>query len=129
MLVVLNEKLKNKAFSETAEIDLPGHMLAALKAYPEYGCTGGPYEVATTWGVFEDVLCAGNEGTYTFLENILTEVMELFPSEYIHIGGDEVPKVRWEECPKCQAKIKELGIKGDDNHNKDLNKPTKILNN
>ena len=101
------------------EIDLPGHMLAALKGYPEYGCTGGPYEVATTWGVFDDVLCAGNEETYTFLENILTEVMEMFPSEYIHIGGDEVPKVRWEECPKCQAKIKELGIKSDAKHNKE----------
>ena len=101
------------------EIDLPGHMLAALKGYPEYGCTGGPYEVATTWGVFDEVLCAGNEETYTFLEDILTEVMEMFPSEYIHIGGDEVPKVRWEECPKCQAKIKELGIKGDAKHNKE----------
>ena len=101
------------------EIDLPGHMLAALKGYPEYGCTGGPYEVATTWGIFDDVLCAGNEETYTFLEDILTEVMEMFPSEYIHIGGDEVPKVRWEECRKCQAKIKELGIKGDTKHNKE----------
>ena len=101
------------------EIDIPGHMLAALTGYPEYGCTGGPYEVATTWGVFDDVLCAGNEETYTFLENILTEVMEMFPSEYIHIGGDEVPKVRWEECPKCQAKIKELGLKDDDKHKKE----------
>ena len=101
------------------EIDLPGHMLAALKAYPEYGCTGGPYEVATSWGVFDDVLCAGNEDTYTFIENILLEVIELFPSEFIHIGGDEVPKVRWEECPKCQAKIKELGIKGDSKHKKE----------
>lgn len=101
------------------EIDLPGHMLAALKGYPEYGCTGGPYEVATSWGVFDDVLCAGNEETYTFLENILTEVMEMFPSEYIHIGGDEVPKVRWEECPKCQAKIKELGLKDDAKHKKE----------
>ena len=101
------------------EIDLPGHMMAALTGYPEFGCTGGPYEVATSWGVFDEVLCAGNEGTYTFLENILTEVMEMFPGEYIHIGGDEVPKVRWEECPKCQAKIKELGIKGDDKHNKE----------
>lgn len=101
------------------EIDIPGHMLAALTGYPEYGCTGGPYEVATTWGVFDDVLCAGNEETYTFLENILTEVMEMFPSEYIHIGGDEVPKVRWEECLKCQAKIKELGLKDDDKHKKE----------
>lgn len=101
------------------EIDLPGHMLAALTAYPKYGCTGGPYEVATSWGVFDDVLCAGNEDTYTFIKDILTEVMELFPSEYIHIGGDEVPKVRWEQCPKCQAKIQELGIKGDSKHKKE----------
>ena len=75
--------------------------------------------MATKWGVFDDVLCAGNEEVYTFLEDVLTEVMELFPSEYIHIGGDEVPKVRWEECPKCQAKIKELGLKDDDKHKKE----------
>lgn len=98
------------------EIDLPGHMLAALASYPELGCTGGPYEVATSWGVFDDVLCAGNDSTFTFLENVLTEVMELFPSKYIHIGGDESPKVRWEKCPKCQARIKELGLKGDKEH-------------
>jgi hexosaminidase len=77
------------------EIDLPGHMLAALAAYPELGCTGGPYEVASTWGVFPDVLCPGKEATFEFLENVLTEVMDLFPSEYIHIGGDECPKDRW----------------------------------
>ena len=93
------------------EIDLPGHMLAALAAYPEYGCTGGPYEVWGRWGVSEDVLCAGKEETFEFLEGVLTEVMELFPSEYIHIGGDESPKVRWEKCPACQARIKELGLK------------------
>ena len=96
------------------EIDLPGHMLAALAAYPEYGCTGGPYDVWGLWGIADDVLCAGNEQTMVFLENILAEVADLFPSEYFHIGGDECPKVRWEKCPKCQAKIKELGIKGDD---------------
>ena len=98
------------------EIDMPGHMLAALTVYPELGCTGGPYEVATKWGVFEDVLCAGNEKTYEFLENVFTEIAELFPSEYIHIGGDECPKTRWKACPKCQAKIKELGIKADKDH-------------
>ena len=101
------------------EIDFPGHMMAALTGYPEYGCTGGPYEVATSWGVHDEVLCAGNEESYTFLENILIEVMEMFPSEYIHIGGDEVPKLRWKECSKCQAKIKELGIKGDAKHIKE----------
>lgn len=98
------------------EIDMPGHMLAALTSYPELGCTGGPYEVATTWGVFDDVLCAGNEKTYEFVENILSEVIELFPSKYIHIGGDECPKTKWKECPKCQAKIKAEKIVADKNH-------------
>ena len=98
------------------EIDLPGHMLAALASYPELGCTGGPYEVWKQWGVSEDVICAGNEQAMQFLEDVLLEVMDIFPSEYIHIGGDEVPRDRWVECPKCQAKIKELGIKGDANH-------------
>lgn len=97
------------------EIDLPGHMLAALHAYPELGCTGGPYEVWGRWGVADDVLCAGNEKTMVFLENILAAVAEIFPSGYIHIGGDECPKTRWEHCPKCQAKIRELGLKDDDN--------------
>jgi len=93
------------------EIDLPGHMVAALTAYPELGCTGGPYEVWTRWGVSEEVLCVGKEETFTFLENVLTEVMDIFPSEYIHIGGDECPKTRWAECPLCQARMKELGIR------------------
>ena len=96
------------------EIDLPGHQLAALATYPEFGCTGGPYEVWKQWGVADDVICAGNEDAMRFLEDVLTEVMDIFPSEYIHIGGDECPKVRWEQCPKCQAKIKELGFKDDD---------------
>ena len=93
------------------EMDLPGHMVAALAAYPELGCTGGPYEVWTRWGVSEDVLCVGKEETFTFLEDVLTEMLDIFPSEYIHIGGDECPKVRWETCPLCQARIKELGLK------------------
>ena len=96
------------------EIDLPGHMLAALAAYPQYGCTGGPYDVWGRWGIADDVLCAGNEETMVFLENILGEIAALFPSEYVHIGGDECPKVRWETCPKCQAKIKELGLEDKD---------------
>ena len=93
------------------EVDLPGHMVAALAAYPELGCTGGPYEVWTRWGVADDVLCVGKEETFTFLEDVLTEVMDIFPSEYINIGGDECPKDRWEACPLCQARIKELGLK------------------
>lgn len=96
------------------EIDLPGHQLAALATYPEFGCTGGPYEVWKQWGVADDVICAGNEDAMRFLEDVLTEIMDIFPSEYVHIGGDECPKVRWEQCPKCQARIKELGFKDDE---------------
>jgi hexosaminidase len=101
------------------EIDLPGHMQAALASYPWLGCTGGPYEVWRRWGVSDDVLCAGNEETMLFVEDVLNEVMDIFPSPYIHIGGDECPKVRWEKCPKCQKKIKELGIKGDERFSKE----------
>lgn len=97
------------------EIDMPGHMLAALTAYPELGCTGGPYDVWQRWGVSEDVLCAGNDSVLTFIEDVLNEITEIFPSEYIHVGGDECPKVRWKDCPKCQAKAKELGFKNDEN--------------
>ncbi len=103
----------SKGIEIIPEIDLPGHMLAALAAYPHLGCTGGPYEVWGRWGVADEVLCAGNEQTMLFLEDVLSEVTELFPSEYIHIGGDECPKVYWEKCPKCQKKIKELGLEDD----------------
>ncbi|MCM1348664.1 MAG: glycoside hydrolase family 20 protein [Firmicutes bacterium] len=95
------------------EIDLPGHMLGALAAYPQLGCTGGPYEVWQQWGVADDVLCAGNDETLAFIGDVLEEVMDVFPSEYIHIGGDECPKVRWEKCPKCQERISKLGLKTD----------------
>ncbi|MGX5817548.1 glycoside hydrolase family 20 protein [Chitinophaga lutea] len=93
------------------EIEMPGHALAVLAAYPGLGCTGGPYQVGTKWGVFDDVFCAGNDTTFTFLQNVLDEVMLLFPSKYIHIGGDECPKTRWEKCPKCQARIRAEGLK------------------
>ena len=98
------------------EIDMPGHMQAALTAYPELGCTGGPYEVWKIWGISDDVLCAGNDETLKFIDDVLGEIIEIFPSEYIHVGGDECPKVRWKTCPKCQARIKALGIKGDKKH-------------
>lgn len=98
------------------EIDMPGHMLGALKAYPELGCTGGPYEVEGHWGIFDDILCAGKEETFNFVEGVLTELMEVFPSEYIHIGGDEAPKVRWAKCPRCQQRIKDEGLKADGGH-------------
>lgn len=93
------------------EIEMPGHSMAALAAYPEYSCRMKPIEVTTAWGVHQDVLCAGNEETFKFLQDVLDEVMKLFPSPYIHIGGDEVPKDRWKECAKCQARIKTEGLK------------------
>lgn len=98
------------------EIDLPGHMMGALAGYPELGCTGGPYEVWTRWGISEQVLCPGKEAMFSFLEDVFTELMDIFPSEYIHIGGDECPKTEWEKCPACQARIKQLGIKADGHH-------------
>ncbi|WP_229676694.1 glycoside hydrolase family 20 protein [Pedobacter psychrotolerans] len=93
------------------EIEMPGHAQAVLAAYPNLGCTGGPYQTATYWGVFEDVFCAGNEETFSFLEDVLDEVIPLFPSKYVHIGGDECPKTRWHNCPKCQKRIKDEKLK------------------
>jgi hexosaminidase len=93
------------------EIELPGHSLAALSAYPELGCTGGPYEAATKWGVFEDVYCAGKDETFKFLEGVIDEVVALFPGEYIHIGGDECPKDSWKKCTACQKRMKVEGLK------------------
>lgn len=84
------------------EIDMPGHMQAALASYPSLGCTGGPYKVWTRWGVSDDVLCAGNDSTLKFIDDVLGEVVSLFPSDYIHIGGDECPKTRWEHCPSAR---------------------------
>ena len=110
------------------EIDLPGHQLAAITTYPDLGCTGGPYEVWTQWGVSDDVICAGNEKAMTFLEDVLGEVIDLFPSEYIHVGGDECPKVRWKSCPKCQARAKALGLKSDKEHSKEERLQSFIIN-
>ena len=93
------------------EIDMPGHMVAALASYPELGCTKGPYEVRTRWGISKDVLCAGRESTFEFIEGVLDEVVALFPSKYIHIGGDECPKDRWKACPECQKRIAAEGLK------------------
>lgn len=91
------------------EIEMPGHCVAALTAYPEYSCTGGPFEVEGRWGVFKDVYCAREE-TFKFLEDVLDEVVALFPSRYIHIGGDEVPKTRWERCTACQKRMQENNL-------------------
>lgn len=94
------------------EIEMPGHALAAITAYPELACTDGPFEVATRWGVFEDIYCA-NDSTFIFLENVLLEVMDLFPSHYIHIGGDEAPKVQWGKCSACQSVMERENLKNE----------------
>lgn len=101
----------NRHISIIPEIEMPGHALAALAAYPQLGCTGGSYKTATYWGIFDDVYCAGNDETFTFLQNVLDEVLPLFPSKYIHIGGDECPKNKWKTCPKCQKRIKDEHLK------------------
>lgn len=98
------------------EIDMPGHMQAALAAYPELGCKGEGYEVAQMWGVMDDVLCAGRDSTYRFIADVLKEVVQVFPSEYIHVGGDECPKTRWKTCPRCQAMIQKEQLQADDKH-------------
>jgi len=93
------------------EIEIPGHSMAAIAAYPELSCTGETLEVPTRFGIFKDVYCVGKESTLEFLQNVLDEVMDLFPSEIIHIGGDEAPKARWKECPDCQQRIQDEGLK------------------
>lgn len=92
------------------EIEMPGHSTAAIATYPQLSCTGGPFEVGTLWGIYKDIYCAGNEDTFRFIEDVLSEVIELFPSKYIHIGGDEAPKDRWQNCLKCQQRIKEENL-------------------
>jgi hexosaminidase len=103
---------KKRHITIVPEIEMPGHSLAALAAYPELSCTGGPFEVGKAWGVYDDVYCP-KEATFTFLENVLTEVCALFPGKYIHIGGDECPKTRWKKCEHCQARIKKHKLKNE----------------
>jgi len=98
------------------EIEFPGHAVAVLSAYPEYSCTGGPFEVRNVWGISHDIFCAGNDDTFRFIEDVIDEIAPLFPSKYFHIGGDEAPKTEWKKCPKCQARINELGIISDSIH-------------
>lgn len=105
------EYAKSRYINIVPEIEMPGHTLASLAAYPQYSCAGGPFEVSNIWGVHKDIYCAGNDSTFYFLQDVLDEVTNLFPGEYIHIGGDEAPKDRWKECPKCQARIKSEGLK------------------
>ena len=102
---------KSRYVTIVPEIEMPGHSSSALAAYPELSCTGGPFKVQNTMGISKDVYCAGKEKTFEFLEDVLSEVVELFPAPYVHIGGDECPKDRWKECPKCQARIKAEGLK------------------
>lgn len=109
------------------EIDLPGHMLAALAAYPELGCKDKNYEVWQQWGVSEDILCAGKDETYVFLDDVLGEVADLFPGELFHIGGDESPRVNWENCELCQAKIIELGLKSDEHGSKEAKLQSHVM--
>ena len=106
--VVEHARLRNVTI--VPEIEMPGHSQAAIAAYPELGCTGEPVPVATSWGVMKEIYCAGNPRTFAFLEDVLDEVMALFPSEYIHIGGDEVPKDRWRSCDSCQALMRREGL-------------------
>ena len=101
------------------EIDMPGHMQAALASYNDLGCTGGPYEVCRHFGVIKEVMCAGKPQTLQFAKDVINEIMDIFPSPYIHIGGDECPKERWQACERCQAKIAELGLKDIDGHSKE----------
>ena len=105
------EYARERYITVIPEIDMPGHMEAALASYPELGCTKGPYEVEPNWGVFDDILCAGRDGTFDFVEGVLDEIIQLFPSEYIHIGGDEAPRTRWKACPDCQQRIRQEGLR------------------
>ena len=104
------EYAKSRCVDIMPEIELPGHSVAALAAYPGLSCTGGPFEVRTAWGVSEDIYCAGKEETFDFLKDVIDEVVELFPFDYFHIGGDEAPKTRWEKCPDCQKRIKDENL-------------------
>ena len=110
------------------EIDMPGHQKAALACYPELGCTGGPYEVGQNWAIYHDILCLGNEKTYEFCEDVLSELIDIFPSEIIHIGGDEAPKIRTAECPKCQALMKREGLTADNVQGYFTNRIEKFVN-
>ena len=105
------EYAKKRFVTVVPEIEMPGHALAALAAYPYLGCEGSGYSTATTWGVHEEVYCAGKEDMFTFINDVFAEIVPLFPGEYVHVGGDECPKDRWKECANCQKRIKKEGLK------------------
>jgi len=104
---------KERFITVVPEIEMPGHSLAALAAYPELSCSGGPFKVGTEWGVINDVYCVGNEKTFQFLEDVITEVAPLFPGQFFHIGGDECPKLRWSNCKRCQDRMVANGLKSE----------------
>lgn len=104
------EYARQRHITVIPEIDMPGHMKAVLASYPNLGCTGGPYKVGHNWGVYYDVLCIGNEDTFKFVEGVLDEIIDIFPSKYIHIGGDETPTKRWSECSKCKKIMQKEGL-------------------
>ena len=105
---------KDRFITVVPEIEMPGHSQAALAAYPDLSCSGGPFKVATEWGIINDVFCAGNEKTFKFIEDVLDEVIALFPGTFFHIGGDECPKLRWSNCKRCQDRIAALGLKNEE---------------
>ncbi len=105
---------KSRFITVVPEIEMPGHCEASLASYPEHACVPGPFEVGTQWGVYKDIYNPGKKSTFTFLENVLDEVLKLFPSHYIHIGGDEVPKVEWKENAACQRLMKKKGLKSEE---------------
>ncbi len=107
------EYARQRFITVVPEIEMPGHSQAALTAYPELSCSGGPFAVATEWGVFNDVYCAGNEKTFQFIEEVIDEVSALFPGPFFHIGGDECPKLRWSNCKRCQDRIAANGLKNE----------------
>ncbi|HTY39190.1 MAG TPA: family 20 glycosylhydrolase [Bacteroidota bacterium] len=104
---------REKFITIVPEIEMPGHSLAALAAYPELSCSGGPFKVGTEWGVENDVFCPGNEKTFQFLEDVIDEVVPLFPGTFFHVGGDECPKVRWSNCKRCQERMAANGLKNE----------------
>lgn len=104
------EYARQRHITVIPEIDMPGHMKAVLASYPNLGCTGGPYKVGHNWGVYYDVLCIGNEDTFKFVEGVLDEIIDIFPSRYIHIGGDETPTKRWSKCSKCKKIMQKEGL-------------------
>lgn len=103
----------NRNITIVPEIEMPGHCLAAIASYPELACRSGPFQVATHFGIYSDIYCAGKDQVYYFLQEVLDEILALFPSPYIHIGGDEAPKKRWKSCPNCQRRIVEQELKGE----------------